>query len=456
MKLKLSKTGKIVVFITIFSICLVTFIIWNNSRKATSVHKMESNDFFDIKIDYEKTGIKDVDEEISDFVTAKRKQFIEIADKSGVVNSSKYNLIVSTNTSNYNDVISVHALSYAYTGGAHYTREEESFVYDQKKNKYLTFLDILVDEDFNKIKPLVLEAVYDYANERKIVLNEEWVSEGTNYSDANYQHFSFDEGGLNIKFPPYQIASWADGEINISIPYEKLQGILKVEYLTEDIDTSIDTIIKPGVRDLDQFKDKKLIAFTFDDGPSTKTTSRLLDGIQEYDARVTFFVLGSRVESNKDVLRRAYEEGNQIGSHTYNHLNLFLLDDASILSEVNQTNEAIESVIGVKPEYLRVPYGNINAHIKSLANMHIINWDVDTEDWKLKDRNLIKDKIIADAHDGAIVLLHDIYTESVEGALLAMKELEKENYAFVTIEEMVQLRGVNLDYDTTYFNFLKE
>ena len=234
-----------------------------------------------------------------------------------------------------------------------------------------------------------------------------------------------------------------------------MDGILKEEYLSNS-KSSIDAIIKPGSRDLEQFKDKKLIAFTFDDGPNTKTTSRLLDGIQEYNARVTFFVLGSRVENNKDVLKRAYEEGNQIGSHTFNHLNLFLLSDDEVLSEVNSTNEEVEKIIGVRPTLLRPPYGNVNEHIKELASMHIINWDVDTEDWKLKDRNLIKDKILADAHDGAIVLLHDIYTESVEGALLAMAELEKENYAFVTIEEMVQLRGVKLDYDTTYFNFMKE
>ena len=456
MKLKLTKVGKIVLVLIILFISLLVFLWWNNRKDNISVHKMESNEFFDIKIDYEKTGIKDVDEKISNFVSSKRKQFIEIADKSGGVSSSKYNLIINTNTSNYNDVISVHALSYAYTGGAHYTREEESFVYDQKKKKYLTFLDILVDEDFNKISSLVLEAICDYANERKIALNEEWVSEGTNYSDANYQHFSLNEDGLNITFPPYQIASWADGEININIPYEKLKGILKEDYFQKDSSTSIDTIIEPGYRDLEQFKDKKLIAFTFDDGPNNKTTSRLLDGLGEYNAKVTFFVLGSRVENNKEVLKKAYEEGNQIGSHTYNHLNLFLLNDEEILSEVNATNSVVEEVIGVRPNLLRPPYGNINDHIKSLANMHIINWNVDTEDWKLKDRNLIKDKIIADAHDGAIVLLHDIYTESVEGALLAMKELEKENYAFVTIEEMVQLRGVNLDYDTTYFNFLKE
>ena len=230
---------------------------------------------------------------------------------------------------------------------------------------------------------------------------------------------------------------------------------MKEEYLDNDSNTSIDTIIKPGSRDILQFKDKKLIAFTFDDGPNNSTTSRLLDGLDDYNAKVTFFVLGSRVNNNKEVLKRAYEEGNQIGSHTYNHLNLFLLNDEEILREISDTNAVVEDVIGIRPTLLRPPYGNVNENIKLLSNMHIINWDVDTEDWKLKNRYLIRDKILEDAHDGAIVLLHDIYRESVEGALLAMAELEKQNYAFVTIEEMVQLRGVTLDYDTTYYNFIK-
>ena len=454
--MKLTKVGKVVLAIVIILIFLLIFLWWNNKKNDISVHKIESNEFYDIKIDYEKTGNKDIDNKITSFVSSKRKQFIDIVDKSGRVETSKYNLIINVSKEKYKDIISVHALSYAYTGGAHYTREEESYIYDEKINKYLSFLDILVDEDFNNIKPLILEEVDNYALENNIILNEKWVNEGTNYSDSNYQHFSFNDKGLNIKFVPYQIASWANGEINICIPYEKLEGIIKAEYLEKNASSSIDTIIKPGKRDLEQFKDKKLVAFTFDDGPNSKTTSRLLDGIQEYNARVTFFVLGSRVDGNKDVLKRAYEEGNQIGSHTYNHLNLFLLDEASILAEINQTNEVVENVIGKKPMFLRPPYGNINEEIKSLANMHIINWDVDTEDWKLKDRNLIKDKILEDVHDGAIILLHDIYTESVEGALMAMEELEKENYAFVTIEEMIQLRGVKLDYDTTYYNFLKE
>ena len=137
----------------------------------------------------------------------------------------------------------------------------------------------------------------------------------------------------------------------------------------------------------------------------------------------------------------------------YLAVNLLLLSDNRVLEEINDSKEAIKNIIGNYPTYLRPPYGNINEHIKGLANMYIINWDVDTEDWKLKNRDLIKDKILEDAHDGAIVLLHDIYIESVEGTLLAMKELEKQNYAFVTVEEMVQLRGVNLDYETTYYNF---
>ena len=450
--MKLTKVGKIVVALLILIVGIITLIIYYQNKSDLSIKKIESNEFFDIKIDYEKTGIALLDEKVSEFVKNKRKQFIDIVDKAGRVETNKYNLIVNVKNNKYNDVLSIHALSFAYTGGAHYTREDESYVYDLKKEKYINFSDILVSDGFTNIEPIVLESLYDYAKEKDIILDEEWVKRGLSQSDSNYKYFYFSNQGLNITFPPYQVASWADGEITITIPYEKLGGILKSEYMDASLVTDI-TYPKPGKRDLSELEGKKLIAFTFDDGPNTKTTSRLLDGIKEFDARVTFFVLGSRVASNTEVLKRAYVEGNQIGSHTYNHLNLLLLDDANVLSEINLANDEIEKVIGIRPSLLRPPYGNINDHIKTLANMHIINWNIDTEDWKLKDRNLIKDKILESAHDGAIVLLHDIYTESVEGALMAMAELEQEGYAFVTIDEMINLKGVKLDYEKTYYNF---
>ena len=453
--MKLTKIGKIVVSLVFVAVVLGIVLIWRSRSNIRSIHKMESNEFYDLKIDYDKTGIGKIDDRIADIVRERQDNFIAIVEKSGSVATSKYNLVINGTNVSYKNIKSVHLISYAYTGGAHYTREDISLVYDEKDNKYLNFLDILVDDGFNSLLPIIKESLLEYSNLNNIVLNEEWVNDGTKYSAENYQNFYLDEDGLVIIFPPYQVASWADGEIKIEISYDKLKGILKEEYLDNDSNTSIDTIIKPGSRDILQFKDKKLIAFTFDDGPNNSTTSRLLDGLDDYNAKVTFFVLGSRVNNNKEVLKRAYEEGNQIGSHTYNHLNLFLLNDEEILREINDTNAVVEDVIGIRPTLLRPPYGNVNENIKLLSNMHIINWDVDTEDWKLKNRYLIRDKILEDAHDGAIVLLHDIYRESVEGALLAMAELEKQNYAFVTIEEMVQLRGVTLDYDTTYYNFIK-
>ena len=199
-------------------------------------------------------------------------------------------------------------------------------------------------------------------------------------------------------------------------------------------------------------KGKKLLAFTFDDGPSDGPTNKLLDNLDKYDARVTFFVLGSRVNTYSNTLKRAYEMGNQIGSHTYSHLNLFKLGDYDIMKEINSTNDAIESIIGIRPNKLRAPYGNTNAHIKELSNMYTILWDVDTEDWKYKDAEKIKENIVNHAHDGAIILLHDIYNTSVEGALLAMEEL-KDEYAFVTIDEMIELKGITLDKTKSYFNF---
>ena len=145
--------------------------------------------------------------------------------------------------------------------------------------------------------------------------------------------------------------------------------------------------------------------------------------------------------------------GNTIGSHTYSHSNLVKLNDYDIINEIKKTNDNIKNIIGENPIYLRPPYGNTNKNIKKLSNMNTIMWDLDTEDWKYKDKEKIANYIIDNAHDGGIVLLHDLYETSIDGALLAMEELSKEGYAFVTIEEMIKLKNIELDKEKSYYYF---
>ena len=161
--------------------------------------------------------------------------------------------------------------------------------------------------------------------------------------------------------------------------------------------------------------------------------------------------MGNRVNDYKDTLKRAYNMGNLIGSHTYSHKNLPTISDYEIINEIKKTNNNIKDIIGENTLYLRPPYGNTNNNIKELSNMYTIMWDLDTEDWKYKDKDRIAKYIIDNAHDGGIVLLHDLYETSVDGALLAMEELSKEEYAFVTIEEMAKLKNINLDKKKSYY-----
>ena len=167
-------------------------------------------------------------------------------------------------------------------------------------------------------------------------------------------------------------------------------------------------------------------------------------------------LLGSRVVQFKNTLKTAYKQGNQIGSHTYNHLNLLNINNYQVMKEIKKTNEEIEKIIGIKPSLIRPPYGNTNKEIREMANMHTIIWNIDTLDWKTRNAEKIEKEILKNAHDGAIILLHDIYEESIDGALSAMEKLEKEGYAFVTIEEMAELKEMKLYKDKVYYNFIKK
>ncbi len=457
-KRRLNKMGKITLAIIIM---LGLSIIFFLTRKYTKneMHILKMTEKYQIKIDYPITHQKKLDKQIKEYITLEKEKFLNTVNlKIPVEESQKYELVigyqlVKQQDSNKTVHYHIHFESYTYLGENQYIRNDKTFHYDSKNKKNLSINDYLEESKaLDKLSILSYYYMMQHIEENSLELDENIIKQVTTIEYDNYEHFFLKNEGLELLLPLYKISAEHDEVIKIIIPIKEINQLLKKQYKIVENEKRKEPIISKK-RDISKFKDKKLIAFTFDDGPSAITTNQLLDGLKQYNANVTFFVLGNRVEANQNILKRAYQEGHEIGSHTYNHRNLLLLNNYARIQEIKETNQAIENIIGEKPTLLRPPYGNINEETKKISNMHIIEWGIDTLDWKTKDKELIAKRIVDNAYDGAIVLLHDIYEPSVEGALLAMERLEQEGYAFVTISEMAQLKNVELDYTTLYRQF---
>lgn len=449
-KLKLTNQAKIIFSIIIIGIVLFSMSFRSLNIEGEEIHEIKEEENYTLKIDYPVLANATIEEEVKEFITTKKEEFLKTAESLGEITETKLDLSITYTLNSLFDYQALHVNVYTYTGGAHYIKEEKSYYFHPETGEKVDITNFLNENKLEELSNLAYYYTLKYYQDNNREYDEDWIKEGTSAKKENFTNFNFNENGLELFFALYQVGPHSDGEIKIEIPEEKLEGIVKEEYLS--IEKEPIQVTNPSKRDLSKFEGKKLLAFTFDDGPSDAPTNKLLDNLDKYDGRVTFFVLGSRVNTYQNSLKRAYEMGNLIGSHTYSHLNLFKLGDYDIMKEINNTNDAIESIIGIRPDKLRAPYGNTNEHIREISNMYSILWDIDTEDWKYKDAEKIKDNIVSHAHDGAIILLHDIYMTSVEGALLAMEEL-KDEYAFVTIDEMIELKGVTLDKNKSYFNF---
>ena len=446
-KRRLTKFGKLF-FSGIFGLTVLILSLAFINHQRVFYEKDENKNYI-VEINYPKVKSKQLLAYTDDYIKNKKKEFKEEISKEEPLNSSKYEFKADYKITDNNNILGLHLNISEYTGGAHNVRYDKSYYYNKESDEIVSIKDFLEkDTSLDKLANLSYYYVMKYSDDNNLNFDKEGVKEGLSSNLNNFEHFNFIDDGLEFIFPPYQIAYYAAGEIKIVIPYNELKGIIKNKYLKY---SEKDNIKQDNNRDLKEFSNKKLIAFTFDDGPSYIGTNKLLDNLDKYNARVTFFVLGSRVNNYKDTLTKAYKMGNTIGSHTYSHSNLLKLDNYSVMDEIKKTNEAIKNITGSETIYLRPPYGNINSDIKNISNMYTILWDLDTEDWKYKDKDRIADYIVSNAHDGAIVLLHDLYETSVDGALLAMERLEKGGYAFVTIDEMIKIKDIQLDINKNYY-----
>ena len=182
----------------------------------------------------------------------------------------------------------------------------------------------------------------------------------------------------------------------------------------------------------------KTIALTFDDGPGPYT-EKLLDILDKYDAKATFFLIGSKVSARANTLRRMQSRGHQLGNHSWSHPELPKLSVDQIAGEIDRTNEAIRQATGVKPSILRPPYGAVNGVVLEqlrLRNMSSILWSVDTRDWADRNSQIVCSRAVAGARPGAVILMHDIHQTSVNAVPCILSSLKQQGYSFVTIQRL--------------------
>ena len=199
--------------------------------------------------------------------------------------------------------------------------------------------------------------------------------------------------------------------------------------------------------------DKPMIALTFDDGPSSVYTSQILDTLDANNAKATFYVLGTEAEKNEELLARMNASGYEIGSHTLNHQDLTSLTEEEVRYQMDTTQDIIEDATGIIPRTMRAPYGYVDEETDTLIDMPIILWSLDTLDWESRDADTICDTLLSNVKDGDVVLMHDIYGSTAEAVQRIIPELIQRGYQLVTVSELSQYRGVELQDATVYNNF---
>ena len=233
-------------------------------------------------------------------------------------------------------------------------------------------------------------------------------------------------------------------EGSVVIPYIAVHTYMAV--------TENGTVRMDNIRELDP--DKPMIALTFDDGPHYQQTPRLLELLEQYNVKSTFFVLGDRshfTESNKKTVTLVAEAGHEIASHTYSHKDLKTLSKDALIDEIVKARENLYALTGEYPTYVRPPYGGYNDLVKEYVYAPMINWDLDSKDWSFRDVDQIVEHVLKEVENRNIILMHDIHWFTVDAVERLLPELAARGYQFVTVSELFYYNDVEAVNGKVYY-----
>lgn len=180
----------------------------------------------------------------------------------------------------------------------------------------------------------------------------------------------------------------------------------------------------------------KCVALTFDDGPGLKTPT-LLQYLRDQKVKATFYVLGSKARLQPNVVREAYNDGNEIASHTWSHSQLTAMPLSQAKKEIDDTAALITSLIGKGPASTRPPYGATNDAVSKLSNVPVVNWDVDTLDWQSRNAAAVTNVAVSQAKSGSIILMHDIHPTTIDAVPGMIQQLKANGFTLVTVSQIL-------------------
>lgn len=339
--------------------------------------------------------------------------------------------------------------------------EYTSILFSKSKNGKITDYDGLIYDkegiiaDINSVisdENILKEKIKIYLDNNNIKIND--------FSNADFDYFLTHEG-LSV------IITSKDNNASIFtkviINYNEIKEILKIKFEIDDnytkvlttkstTTTTTTTTIKNDIAD-DTKKDSgdKIIAFTFDDGPS-KYTSLIMDVLDKYEAKATFFEVGYMMKNRKEIVLEVLSRGFEIGNHTTDHSNLNKLSAEKIKEKVYGNNDIFKEITGKDFPLLRPPYGNCKNSIKELIDVPIIKWSVDSRDWESRNKDKIVSLVKKETKSGDIVLFHDLYESTYEAIKVLVPYYYEQGYKIVSVSELFATNGKTLENSHIYYH----
>ena len=393
-------------------ILLICILLMGCEDKKSLVSYINQDEAL-ISISYPITNINVLDDKITGYVHQAYNEFKNMSS------SDVPELNISYTYKEVNtDIVSVSLQTEIVTDKR--VNKIKTFTYNKSNDKFLTMEDIVSDLD-----------ALDYDIKKELLIK--YQDADMDYlSNISYDYFTVDDENLTIYFNPAEIKSNYDNLIYLDIPLNTMDLLI-------DVDKSEEEKTYLSIKKKNVSLDDKVVALTFDDGPS-KYTNKILDVLKKYDACGTFFVVGNRVNFYKEQLKRTLNEGSEIGNHSYDHKLLTRLSKEEFQSEVNKTQEQIVKSTGFTPTLFRPTYGGYTNTLKGYTDLTFVLWDVDSRDWQVKSKDKILKNILPNVKSGSIILMHDGLPYGLNALEDVLSDLKNKGYKFVTVSELLELK----------------